>query len=129
MDEEIDDMDEDLRNSGDSVPEQAAGPGQVGKYHVAEVAKVMSGIPSKQDWAEMERSGLNSAMQKCVEHLGQVILLSCKNFLCFLFPYLIHLKPQLGKFLSGVCNIAFEDLTKVDSIITVKDSQISELEL
>lgn len=41
---------------------RVAGPGHVGNYSITQIAKMMSGIPSKPDWAEIERSGLNVVM-------------------------------------------------------------------
>lgn len=45
--------DEEMRELRDEAPDR------VGKFSVVEVAKLMSGIPSKQDWTGMEQSGLN----------------------------------------------------------------------
>lgn len=50
------------------VRTSAGGPDRVGNYTVTEVPKLMSGTPAESDWAEIERSGLNSIMQKCAEH-------------------------------------------------------------
>lgn len=91
----------------------------------------MSEIPSKPDWAEMERSKLNVVIQKCAEHWGQVKIFSCPFSIIFLSPacrLLPGLTLQVGKYLSGACNLAFEDMKKANNIIMDKDSRISELE-
>lgn len=70
----VDDEMEDVEEHEGGIPEREVGPDRVGNYSITKVAKMMSGFPSKSDWAEMERSGLNKVMQKCVEHWGQVSL-------------------------------------------------------
>lgn len=68
MDEEIDDSEE----VEERPSKRASGPGRVGNYSVVEVAKLMSEFPLKSNWKEMKGSGLNTLMQKCAEHWGQV---------------------------------------------------------
>lgn len=84
-DEEMEDA-EDLEDFNKEIPDQVegsewvAGPGRVGNYSITEISKMMSGIPSKPDWAEMERSRLNVVMQKCTEHWRQLSISSCNIF-------------------------------------------------
>lgn len=80
--EEVEGVDVDIGSS-----ERPAGPRCVGNYTVAQVANVMSGMPSKTYWAEMHKSGLNAAFQKCVEHWGQVCFFYLVNFLHWLVMF------------------------------------------
>lgn len=48
------------------------GPDAVRVHSVKEVAKMMSEIPSNEDWIKMEEAGLNTVMQKCTEQWRHV---------------------------------------------------------
>lgn len=52
--------------------EVGVGPEPVGVHFVKKVARIMSHIPSKEDWVKMEKVELNDMMQKCAEHWGHV---------------------------------------------------------
>lgn len=54
---------------------------RVGVHSVKKVVKIMSQIPSDEDWARMKESGLNVVMQKCAEHWGHVSFVSYNT--CF----------------------------------------------
>lgn len=56
-------LDEEIEDAGE---ERA--PDQVPLQTFKKVAKVMSEVPSKAEWTEMEGSGLNADMLKCAEH-------------------------------------------------------------
>lgn len=71
----IRDGEEDEEEDTEVVPGSSSGPKKVGNYSVEQLAKMMSGIPSKPDWHEMSGSGLNVIFQKCTEHWGEVFLL------------------------------------------------------
>ena len=78
---------------GGRVARSSSAPDRVGNYSAAEIVQMMSGIPSKPDWTEMENSGLNNVFQKCAEHWGQVHFPPCFSFHFFL---LLLFFPGLG---------------------------------
>lgn len=80
----------------EGAPEQVAGSDRIGNYSVAKISKLMSGIPSKPDWAEMERFGLNAIMQKCAKHWGHVSLFTLSIFSYSAFYFLLLTQTQLA---------------------------------
>lgn len=111
--------------------EDPDGPELVGNHSVKKVAKIMSQIPSSEDWVVLEEAGLHSVMRKCAEHWGHVSFALVQFFTAF-FHSFTSIDPdclQLGKYMFGVVHIAFEDLKKSRAEVKDNDTWIAELEL